>query len=82
MTLGFDPLWFSLLFLVNLQIAILTPPYGFTLFYMKGVVSGRGIPMSEIWRAILPFVPLQLIGLAFIMIFPQLVLWLPGLLFK
>ena len=81
-TLGFNPLWFGILFLVNLQIAYLTPPYGFALFYMKGVVSDRGIPMSEVWRAILPFIPLQIIGLALVMIFPQLALFLPRVILK
>jgi len=80
--LGFNPLWFGILFMVNLQIAYLSPPYGFALFYMKGLVSDRGIPMSEVWRSILPFIPLQIIGLGLVMIFPQLALWLPGLIFK
>ena len=80
--LGFNPLWFGILFLVNLQIAYLTPPYGFALFYMKGLVSDRGIPMSEVWRAILPFIPLQIIGLVLVMIFPQMALWLPGMIFR
>jgi len=79
--LGFDPLWFGILFLVNLQIAYLTPPYGFALFYMKGVVADRGIPMSEVWRAILPFIPIQIFGLGLVMLFPQLALWLPGIVF-
>jgi len=80
--LGFNPLWFGILFMINMQIAVLTPPYGFALFYMKGVVARKGIPMSEVWRAILPFIPLQIIGLALVMIFPQLALWLPSLFFK
>ena len=79
--LGFNPLWFGVLFIINMQIAVLTPPYGFALFYMKGLVSDRGIPMSEVWRSVLPFIPLQLIGLGLVMIFPQLALWLPGLIF-
>jgi len=80
--LGFDPLWFGIVFMVNLQIAYITPPYGFALFYMKAVVYDKGIPMSEVWRAILPFIPLQITGLALVMIFPKLALWLPGLLFE
>jgi tripartite ATP-independent transporter DctM subunit len=80
--LGFNPLWFGVLFIINMQIAVLTPPYGFALFYMKGLVSDRGIPMSEVWRSVLPFIPLQLIGLGLVMIFPQLALWLPGLIFR
>jgi tripartite ATP-independent transporter DctM subunit len=80
--LGFNPLWFGVLFIINMQIAVLTPPYGFALFYMKGLVSDRGIPMSEVWRSVLPFIPLQIIGLGLVMIFPQLALWLPGLIFR
>ena len=81
-SLGFNPLWFGILFMINMQIAVLTPPYGFALFYMKGLVSRKGIPMAEVWRAILPFIPLQVTGLALTMIFPQLALWLPEMLFK
>ncbi len=80
--LGFNPLWFGILFMVNLQIAYLTPPFGFALFYMKGLVSDRGIPMSEVWCAVLPFIPLQIIGLVLVMVFPELALWLPGVFFK
>lgn len=81
-SLGFNPLWFGILFMINMQIAVLTPPYGFALFYMKGIVSRRGIPMTEVWRAILPFIPLQIIGLVLTMVFPQLALRLPEMLFK
>jgi TRAP-type C4-dicarboxylate transport system permease large subunit len=49
---------------------------------MKGVVADRGIPMSEVWHAILPFIPLQIIGLALVMIFPQLALFLPRIILK
>lgn len=78
--LGFDPLWFGVLFMVNMQIAILTPPYGFTLFYMKGAVPD--VKMADLYRAIIPFTGLQVIGLALVMGFPQLALWLPGLIFR
>jgi tripartite ATP-independent transporter DctM subunit len=76
-SLGFDPLWFGILFIMNMQIAVLTPPYGFALFYMKGV--SPEINMVQLYRAVVPFLGLQVIGLVIIMVFPSLVLWLPGL---
>jgi tripartite ATP-independent transporter DctM subunit len=68
--------WFIILMSVNLQTAFLTPPFGFTLFYMKGTVP-PSITMAHIYRGIVPFVILQLLGLIFTMIFPELALWLP-----
>ncbi|MBA7629856.1 C4-dicarboxylate TRAP transporter large permease protein DctM [subsurface metagenome] len=76
--LGFDPIWFGILFIVNLQIAYLTPPFGYALFYMRGVAP-EGITMGQIYRSIIPFVILQIIGLILVMVFPQLALWLPSL---
>lgn len=78
-TMGFDTLWFAMLFMVNMQMAYLTPPYGFNLFYMKSITP-KGITMGDIYRSVLPFVGLQVITLILVMIFPQLALWLPGLL--
>ena len=76
--LGFDPLWFGVLFIVNLEMAYLTPPFGYNLFYLKSVVS-ENITMGDIYRSVWPFVVLQMIGLTVCMIFPQIILWLPGL---
>jgi len=78
--LGFDPLWFAILYIVNMQMAYLTPPYGFNLFYMRGVAPPE-ITMGDIYRSVIPFVALQALGLAMIMIFPQIVLFLPNLIF-
>ncbi|MBA7476917.1 C4-dicarboxylate TRAP transporter large permease protein DctM [subsurface metagenome] len=78
--LGFDPLWFGVLFIINMQMAYLTPPFGYNLFYMKGVVP-KEITMADIYRSIIPFVILQATGLALVMIFPQIVLWLPSVIF-
>ncbi len=75
--LGFDPVWFGILFLVNAQMDYITPPFGYTLFYLKGV-SPEGVSMGDIYRAVIPFVVLQAIGLALCMIFPQIILWLPN----
>ncbi len=68
--------WFVIMLSVNLQTSFLTPPFGFTLFYMKGTVP-PSINMGQIYRGIIPFVLLQLTGLILILAFPQLALWLP-----
>jgi tripartite ATP-independent transporter DctM subunit len=68
--------WFVVMMSVNLQTSFLTPPFGFTLFYMKGTVPPE-ITMAHIYRGIVPFVLLQLTGLALVLGFPQLALWLP-----
>jgi TRAP-type mannitol/chloroaromatic compound transport system permease large subunit len=77
--LGFDPLWYGILFILNMQMAYLTPPFGFVLFYMKGVVP-PGITMGDIYKSVGPFVVLQGIGLIIVMLFPQIALWLPSIL--
>jgi tripartite ATP-independent transporter DctM subunit len=68
--------WFVIMMSVNLQTSFLTPPFGFTLFYMKGTVP-PSINMGHIYRGIIPFVLLQMVGLLLIIAFPQLALWLP-----
>jgi len=78
--LGFDPLWFSLLLCVNLQTSFLTPPFGYALFYFKGVAPSE-FTMMHIYRGITPFVLLQLISMAILCLFPSLVTWLPGVFF-
>ena len=79
--LGFNPLWFGILFVVNMEMAFLTPPFGFNLFYLKGIVP-KGVTMGDIYRSITPFVALQAVGLAAVMIFPQIALWLPNMVIK
>jgi tripartite ATP-independent transporter DctM subunit len=69
-------LWFTILVAVNLQSAFLTPPFGFALFYTKGTVP-PSVTMQHIYRGIIPFVMLQLLAVAFCLIFPEIVLWLP-----
>jgi TRAP-type mannitol/chloroaromatic compound transport system permease large subunit len=76
--LGFDTLWFAILFMVNMQMAYLTPPYGFNLFYVKSIVP-QEITMGDIYRSVVPFVALQVIALILIMLFPSLAIWLPSL---
>ncbi|MBC2733597.1 MAG: TRAP transporter large permease subunit [Desulfobacteraceae bacterium] len=81
MELDFNPLWFSLLMCVNLQTSFLTPPFGYALFYFKGVAP-EGYTMMHIYRGILPFVLLQLVGLMLIALFPAIVTWLPAIFFS
>ena len=71
--------WIAILLAVNLQTSFLTPPFGFALFYMKGVAPPQ-VKMQQIYRGIIPFVTLQLIGLSLVIGYPQLALWLPRLL--
>lgn len=76
-----DLLWFGILYIINMQIAELTPPIGLNLFYMKAVV-GEAVPMEQIWRSALPFVGLLLLGMVIMMIFPPIVTYLPNLLIR
>lgn len=80
-SLGFDPVWFGILFVVNMEMAFLTPPFGFNLFYIKGVAP-KEVTMLDIYRSITPFVLLQAAALAIIMVFPDSVLWLPKMLLR
>ena len=78
--LGFDIVWFGILFVMNMEMGYLTPPFGSNLFYLKGVVP-PGVTMMDIYRSIIPFVVLQAIGLVIVMVFPQIALLLPTLVF-
>lgn len=71
--------WFAILLAVNLQTSFLTPPFGFALFYMKAVAP-KEVKIQEIYRGIIPFVLLQLIGLSLVIAFPDIALWLPRVL--
>ncbi len=78
--IGFDPLWFSILLCVNLQTSFLTPPFGYALFYFKGVAP-EGYTMGHIYKGILPFVGLQILGLVILGFFPSIVTFLPNIFF-
>jgi len=79
-TLGFDLVWFSVMFLVNLELGGITPPFGLQLFVLKGVRPD--LRMEEIYRAVVPIVALQILVIALVMSFPPLTGWLPGLMFR
>ena len=76
--LGFDPVWFLAIFLVNIEMAMLTPPFGGNLFIMKAVAPSD-TKIWDIYLAATPFVICGLIAMLLMFIFPQIVLWLPGL---
>jgi tripartite ATP-independent transporter DctM subunit len=71
---GFDPVWLGVVIGVNLQTSFLTPPFGFALFFLRGVVSSKTIPTETIYRGVIPFVLLQAIGLAITVAYPPIVL--------
>jgi len=74
--LGFDPLWFAMLICVNLQMSFLTPPFAYTMFYLKGIAPPE-VTMTHIYWGVVPFIGLQIIALAMCLAFPQIILWLP-----
>ena len=76
--LGFDPVWFAVLVLLNIEMAMTTPPFDINLFVMKGVAP-RDTTMGDIYRAALPFLGCDLVAMALIIAFPAVALWLPGL---
>ncbi|MAA59599.1 MAG: C4-dicarboxylate ABC transporter, partial [Pseudomonadales bacterium] len=75
--LGFDLIWYGVLYTVTTQIAYMTPPFGYNLFLMRAMAPPE-ISLRDIYSSILPFVLVMVLALALIMIFPQLALWLPG----
>ncbi|WP_029090133.1 TRAP transporter large permease [Brevibacterium album] len=76
---GFDSLWWALLFMVLLQTAYLTPPFGFAIFYLKSITA-KAITIGHIYRATLPFIGLQILFVVLCVVFPGLLTWFPGLL--
>lgn len=79
--LGFDPLWWAMIVAVNMQTCFLTPPFAYSMFYLKGVAPPE-VTMSHIYRGVIPFLLLQFVGIALVIIFPQISLWLPSLMYK
>ena len=73
-TLGIDPIWYGVLLMVNLELAMITPPVGMNLFAIKGIT---GAPLSEIVKGAAPYVAIMIIGMAILIAFPELATWLP-----
>jgi tripartite ATP-independent transporter DctM subunit len=80
LAMGLDPLWLGIMIAMNLQTSFLTPPFGFALFYLRGVAP-ESISTGTIYRGIIPWVLLQAVALVILAIWPQLVTWLPGLVY-
>jgi TRAP-type mannitol/chloroaromatic compound transport system permease large subunit len=81
--LGFDPLWFAMMICVNLQTSFMTPPFAYAIFYLRGAADpALGITTAHIIRGVIPYVILILVALALLVIFPQIILWLPGQMIK
>ncbi|MGM0584029.1 MAG: TRAP transporter large permease [Pseudomonadota bacterium] len=78
--LGFDPVWFGILYIILMEIGFLTPPFGYNLFYLRGVAP-PSVSMGDIYVSVIPFIGLMLLAVGLFMIFPQIVLYLPERLF-
>ena len=76
LAMGIDPVWLGILIALNLQTSFLTPPFGFALFYLRGVAPAE-IKTTQIYQGVMPFIAIQLIVLAMIAYWPILATWLP-----
>jgi tripartite ATP-independent transporter DctM subunit len=74
--LGFDPIWYGVLYVITCQIAYITPPFGYNLFLMRAMAP-KGITLIDIYKSIIPFVLIMIVGLILVIVFPQIALWLP-----
>ncbi|WP_404379818.1 TRAP transporter large permease subunit [Caenispirillum salinarum] len=81
LTMGMDPIWLAVLIAINLQTSFLTPPFGFSLFYLRGAAP-KEVSTLDIYRGVIPFVMLQIIGMLVIFQMPGIATWLPNLLFN
>ena len=80
LSMGIDPVWLGVMIAINLQTSFLTPPFGFALFYLRGVAPQR-VETSAIYRGVMPFVAIQLLALAVLALFPALATWLPSVVY-
>ena len=80
LAMGLDPVWLAIMIAVNLQTSFLTPPFGFALFYLRGVAP-PSVSTMQIYRGVVPFIGLQILGLVILAMFPELATWLPGKLY-
>ncbi|HUF55747.1 MAG TPA: TRAP transporter large permease subunit [Thermohalobaculum sp.] len=76
--LGFDLVWYGILYTITCQIAYMTPPFGYNLFLMRAMAPPE-VSLGDIYRSIIPFVAVMIFGLILVMVFPQIALWLPGM---
>jgi len=77
--LGFDPLWFGMMICVNLQMSFMTPPFAYAIFFVKGAAPPEfDVTTADIIRGVIPFVIMIMVGLVLCVLFPEIILWLPG----
>jgi TRAP-type mannitol/chloroaromatic compound transport system permease large subunit len=79
--MGADPIWLAVMMAMVLQTSFLTPPFGFALFYLRGVAPPE-VKTLDIYRGVIPFIGLQLLAVALIWFIPSLATWLPNLLYR
>ena len=80
LSMGLDPVWLGVMIAINLQTSFLTPPFGFALFYLRGVAPPE-VATTAIYRGVIPFIAIQLLALALLALFPEIATWLPGALY-
>lgn len=80
-SLGWDPIWFGIVFILNMQIAYMSPPFGWCLILMKGIAP-KNITTRDLWHSVPPWIAMQLVVLALTMAIPQLALWLPSIMIE
>jgi len=78
--MGVDPIWLGIMIALNLQTSFLTPPFGFALFYLRGVAPAE-VTTGQIYKGVMPFIMIQLVLLGILAIFPELATWLPSLIY-
>jgi tripartite ATP-independent transporter DctM subunit len=80
LSMGLDPVWLGIMIAINLQTSFLTPPFGFALFYLRGVAPAE-VTTAQIYRGVVPFVGIQVLALLILAVFPEIVTWLPDRLY-
>jgi tripartite ATP-independent transporter DctM subunit len=75
-SLGFDPIWYGVLYVITCQIAYITPPFGYNLFLMRAMAP-KEITLLDIYKSIIPFVMIMIVGLVLVIVFPEIATWLP-----
>jgi len=81
LAMGLDPIWLGVMIAINLQTSFLTPPFGFALFYLRGVAPDS-IKTTDIYRGVIPFIMMQLLMMLLLIFLPELATWLPQLIFS
>ena len=80
LSMGIDPIWLGIMIALNLQTSFLTPPFGFSLFYLRGVAPDS-VSTPQIYRGVIPFIAIQIVVIAMLAYFPSLATWLPNLVY-